>query len=164
MNGVLDNQTSGNDWGVPIHAMLHEGVQGVPAATSKAPARQPSFLRDIERQMGQFETDYQAALAEVRKLYVLAADASVLEFLNDHRAVPQLLIDAVPYLRKHFGNTVFVLRSTSDEYGWENLYADAMWPGDARDALQRLDQFEDEWWIANCRPARGALTFTYRLV
>lgn len=163
MNGVLDNQTSGNEWGIPIHAMLHESVQEVPAPSTLR-AGQSSFLRDIELQMKEFETDYQSALSEVRKLYVLPADASALEFLNNHRALPQLLIDAIPHLRKHFDNTVFALRATSDEYGWENLYVDAMWQGDARDALQRLDQFEDEWWIANCRPARGTLTFTYRLV
>ncbi len=161
MNGVLDSQTSGNDWDIPIQAMLHERIQDVPAATVR---RQQSFIRDIEVQMQQFERDYRDALTDVRKRYVFPSDTSVAEFLNDHRAMPQLLIDAAPQLRKYFGNTVFALRVTSDEYGWQNLYADAMWPGDARDALRLLDQFEDEWWIANCRPARGALTFTYRLV
>ncbi|HEX3438096.1 MAG TPA: hypothetical protein VHT24_15110 [Pseudacidobacterium sp.] len=162
MNGILDSQTSGNDWDAPIQAMLHERIQEVPAVM---PIRhQQSFINDIEAQMQQFERDYRDALTGVRKLYVFPSDTSVAEFLNDHRAVPQLLIDAAPWLKKYFGNTVFSLRVTSDEYGWQNLYADAMWSGDARDALQLLDQFEDEWWIANCRPARGALTFTYRLV
>ncbi|MDE3186139.1 MAG: hypothetical protein KGM96_01280 [Acidobacteriota bacterium] len=163
MNGVLDNQTSGNDWGIPIHAMLHERIQKVKAETAIS-HRQCSFIRDVETQMQQFEKEYQAAVAEVRKFYVLPNDLSVLDFLNDHRALPQLLIDAAPQLKKYFGDTVFTLRATSDEYGWQSLYADAMWTGDARDAVRFLDKFEDEWWIPNCRSARGALTFTYRLV
>lgn len=162
MNGVFDSQTSGNEWSIPIHVMLHESMQDIPA--SAQPTRERSFLADIEQQMEVFDKEYRAALAEVRKLYVLPADASVLEFLSNHRAVPQLLIDAVPYLRKYFDGSVFSLRATSDEYGWEDLYVDVMWPGGAREVLQRLDRFEDEWWVANCRTARGALTFTYRLV
>lgn len=30
MNGLLDNQTSGNEWGSPIEAMLHERAQELP--------------------------------------------------------------------------------------------------------------------------------------
>jgi hypothetical protein len=163
VNGILDDQTSGNDWSIPIPAMLHERMQHLPLETPIT-HRQSSFIRDVETQMQQFESDYQAAVAEVRRLYVLPSDTSVLDFLNDHRALPQLLIEAAPQLKKYFADTVFTLRTTSDEYGWQNLYADAMWTGDARGAIQLLDQFEDEWWIANSRPARGALTFTYRLL
>lgn len=163
MNGILDNQMSGNDWGIPIHAMLHESIQNVSSETSLAHG-QKSFIRDIEEQMQQFEKDYQGAVAEVRKFYVLPADDSVLSFLNDHRALPQLLVDAAPQLQRYFGNTVFALRTSTDEYGWQSLYADAMWHGDARDSLRLLDEFEDKWWIPNCWPARGALAFTYRLI
>jgi hypothetical protein len=163
MNGVLDNQTSGNDWVVPNHVMLHERMQSVAANTPVARV-QHSFIRDLETQMQQFEQDYQAAIAELRRSYVLPADSSVLDFLSDHRALPQLLIEAAPHLKRYFANTVFNLRAESDEYGWQNLYADAMWAGDARDAVRHLEQFEDGWWLQNCRPARGVLTFTYRLV
>lgn len=44
------------------------------------------------------------------------------------------------------------------------LYVKAMWPGEPRDALAALDQFEDVWWIANSYPAGTTLTFTYSLV
>ena len=130
MNGVLDNQKSGNDWVTPNHAMLHERIQNVPAETATIHP-QRSFIRDIEAQMQQFEREYQGAVAEVRKFYVLPTDLSALDFLNDHRALPQLLIDAAPQLKKYFGDTVFTLRATSDEYGWQSLFADAMWAGDA---------------------------------
>jgi hypothetical protein len=108
--------------------------------------------------------DYRTAIDGMRKLYVLPTDSSVLDFLSDHRTLPQLLIDAAQQLRKYFADTIFALRVASDEDGWQNLYADAMWTGDASEAIRLLDQFEDQWWIPNCQPARGALTFTYRLV
>jgi hypothetical protein len=162
MNGLLDNQTSGNEWGTPISSMQHERGQDSPLKWH--PVAQRSLLKDFEEQMAQYEREYAAHLDDVRKLYVMPPDTAVAEFLNDHRALPQMLITAVPHLRKLFGDTVFVLRATADEFGWQNLYVDAMWHGDALEAFRLLDVFGDEWWIANSAPARGALTFTYRLV
>jgi hypothetical protein len=164
MNGVIGSQTSSNDWGAPLPFMLHQNIQDAHTPVTSEAARDQLFIGDLERQMAQFEKDYQATLPEVRKRYVLPTDSSVFEFLNDHRGIPQLLIDAFPHLQKYFENTVFALRATCDEYGWENLYVDVLWPSDAGDAIRLLDEFEDEWWLANCRTARGALTFTYRLV
>lgn len=71
---------------------------------------------------------------------------------------------ALPHLREHFGNIVFALRATSDEYGWQRLYVDALWPGDSTDAFLAIDRFQDAWWIANSHMTAGHLTFTYRLV
>lgn len=114
--------------------------------------------------MAYFEQEYQGRLKDVRKLYVLPSDGSVENFLSCHRALLQILISAMPQLRKFFPDTVFALRADSDEYGWENLYVDALWRYGAIEAFELLDSFSDEWWIANSRPARGTLTFTYRLV
>jgi hypothetical protein len=163
MRAFLDNQTSGNDWGVPFRAMLHENLQESPKPV-ELPAVQHDSLRDIENQMTQFEREYQAAVATVRKIYVFPSDDSATDFLTFHRALPQLLIDAAPHITSFFPENVISLRASSDEYGSTILYADVLWPGDAREALTRLDSFEDAWWIANSRPARGTLIFTYRLV
>lgn len=128
------------------------------------PASFQTIPQVSDQQAQPFEGDYQGAIAEVRNLYVLPSDSSALDFLNDHPALPQLLIDASPQLKKYFGDTVFALRVSSDEDGWETLFADALWSGDAREALLLLDRFEDEWGIPNWQPARGSLIFTYRLV
>lgn len=162
MNGLLDNQTSGNEWGPPVPSMQHERSQDAPLRWFQA--KQLSILKDYDEQMAQHEREYAANLDELRKYYVLPSDVSVAEFLNDHRALPQILILAMPHLRKLFGDTVFTLRATSDEFGWQNLYVDALWDRDAMEAFDLLDQFSDQWWLENSAPARGALTFTYRLV
>lgn len=162
MNLLVDNQTSGNDWGPLIQPMLHERAQESPIQWPAITQR--SILKDFEEEMAHFEREYQAHIKELRRLYVLPSDGSVVAFLNVHRALPPILISAMPQLRRIFRDTVFALRADSDEYGWENLYVDALWSRDAYEAFHLLDRFSDEWWIANSRPARGALTFTYRLV
>jgi hypothetical protein len=162
LSEFLDNQVSGNNWNQPPIPMAYQEFQQ--AATRAEPRLQRDFLRDIERQMAAFEADHRAFVNEIRKNYVLPKDSSVADFLDAHRTIPALLMQAVPHLREFFGTTVFALRASSDEYGWQTLYADAMWPGDAHDAVVAIDRFEDAWWIANSDAASGSLTFTYRLV
>lgn len=162
MNGLVDSQTSGNDWTPGAQSMLHERIQEVPRSWPNVEQR--SLLEQFERQMAHFEDEFQAHLEDVRRMYLLPPDGSVEEFLSSHRALPQVLVSAVPQLKRIFPGTLFELRAESDEYGWENLYVDALWRGDALEAFDLLDRFGDEWWIANSDSARGALTFTYRLV
>jgi len=162
MNGQLVyDQTSGDNWGVLPKVMLHEQMQ---SHLIPPPHEHASVFDDLEFQMAQQEAEHTDFVLEIAKCYVLPSDSSVIDFLKAHRVLPQLLIEAVPHLQKRFGNTVFALRATSDEYGWETLYVDARWPGNAADVLAAIDRFEDDWWIANSHVASGALNFTYRLI
>ena len=163
MNGVLDSQTSGNDWSRPSPAMLFQVFQEpAPSAASK---RHSLIFNDFEQQMAQFEVDHQAILAEVQKSYVLPEDSPVRGFFKSHRTIPQLLTQAAPRLKEYFGvGTVFTLRATVDEYGSQTLYAVVKWPGDVRAVRAALENFDEHWWIANSRQAAGDLTFTYELV
>ena len=162
MDGLLGFQTSGNDWSTTSPPMLHQRAQE--RCAPRRPAAQSLILENFEVQRAQAEREFAVQLEDLGKVYVIPTDGSTAKFLNDHRALPQILIAALPYLRKYFPKAVLALRATSDEFGWENLYVDVLWPGDALDAFRILGRFGDEWWIANSRPARGALTFTYRLV
>jgi hypothetical protein len=113
------------------------------------------------------ESDFRGeeALNDVRKHYVLPADPSVIDFLADHRAIPQLLLAAAPQIKGYFGrNAVFNLRAPLDEAGSRTLYAVVMWPGKLRDVRDALARFDDEWWMARARQAGGYLIFTYELV
>jgi hypothetical protein len=118
MNGIFDNQTSGNDWPGATPAMLHEREQDrIDAPT----ARQHGIFDDLERQMER-------------------------------------------HLREFFGDVLFSLRATGDEYGWQQLYVDIHWAGTSDEAFQAIDRFQDGWWIAHSNMTAGHLTFTYRLV
>jgi hypothetical protein len=163
MNGVFDNQTSGNDWTSTVGSMLHEREQD--QLEPEIVRHQRNVLDNFEREMSRYEIDHRATVAEVAKSYVMPRDNSVQDFLDSHRMLPQLLIQANSHLQKAFGDTtVFSLRATCDEYGGQSLFVDALWPGNAADAYAALDRFEDNWWVAHCHMAVGHLNFTYRLV
>jgi hypothetical protein len=119
---------------------------------------------DPRQQLRQAGAQHEADISAIRRCFVLKDEASVTNFLRDHRTIPQLLMEALPHLEKHFGpHTVFALKATTDEDGSRNLYAVALWTGEAREAMNALDKFEDAWWLANSHPASGSLNFTYEL-
>ena len=115
--------------------------------------------------MAEFAAAHEAVLNDVRKHYILPADASVRDFLTEHRAIPQILLEAVPQLKAYFGgNAIFNLRAPIDEAGSRTVYAVAMWPGELRDVRDALAKFDSDWWMARAGQAAGYLTFTYELV
>lgn len=171
MNVLPGSQTSGNDWSKPLPETFYDAFQDGPTIP---PPKSPGLIfeqisqrlqEQLEQQMAQFDADHEAVVTELQRSYVLLNDQSVRKFFKTHRTAPQLLIEAVSHLRRHFGNgTVFNLRTTVDEYGAQTLYAVAMWPGAVADVRNALAHFDDEWWIANSRQASGDVTFTYELV
>jgi hypothetical protein len=115
--------------------------------------------------MAAFAAQHEAVLVDVRKHYVLSADAAVKDFLAEHRAIPQILLEAAPQLKRYFGsNAVLNLRAPIDEAGSRTLYAAVMWPGELRDVREALERFDKDWWMARAGQAAGYLTFTYELV
>ncbi|MEX2260387.1 MAG: hypothetical protein WD696_00470 [Bryobacteraceae bacterium] len=115
--------------------------------------------------MAEFAAQHEAVLNEVRKHYVLPADASVMTFLTEHRTIPQILLGAAPHLKPCFGaDAVFSLRAPIDEAGSRTLYAVAMWPGKSQDVRDALAKFDNDWWMVRAGQAAGYLTFTYELV
>ena len=145
MNAYSEVQSSGTHW---------------PEPRQRAP-----ILEGLEKQMAEFAALDEAILSEVRKNYVLPADSSVLNFLTEHRTIPQILLDAAPQLKACFGaDAVFNLRAPIDESGSRILYAAAMWQGKSQDVRDALAKFDRDWWTARAGQAAGYLTFTYELV
>ena len=164
MNAQTPNQTSGNEWLSPLQAnTFSQNSQGL--NTFLDPRQSQSFLADLEKQMADFALQYEAAVVEVRRNFVVPAEASVTTFLTEHRTIVQILLEAATELRKYFGaETIFNLRAPIDESGSRTLYAVAMWPGEVRDVREALANFDNTWWLAHARNASGHLTFTYELV
>jgi hypothetical protein len=83
-------------------------------------------------------------------------------FAPEHYLLP--FLDTLPHLKWCFGaDSVVVPRAPIDESGSRDLYAVVMWAGQARAAMQALDQFEANWRLATSQPAAGYLNFTYVL-
>jgi hypothetical protein len=115
--------------------------------------------------MAEFAAQHEAILSEVRKNYVLPADSSVLNFLTEHRTIPEILLGAAQQLKACFGSdAVFNLRAPIDESGSRILYAVAMWQGKSQDVRDALAKFDRDWWMARAGQAAGYLAFTYELV
>ena len=119
----------------------------------------------VEKQVTEVAAPHEAVLNEVRKHYVLPADSSVLNFLAEHRSIPQILLGATQQLEASFGtDAVFELRAPIDEAGSRTLYVVAMWPGRSQDVRNALAKFDNDWWMARAGQAAGYLTFSYELV
>ena len=163
MNVYQTVQTSGNFWPPLTAPLLYQASQGTPCRPSAQHGI--SLFQGLEEQMAEHAAQHEDLLKEVRKHFVLPADSSVIDFLTEHRAIPQILLEAVPWLKRGFGpNAVFHLRAPVDDSGSRTLYAVTMWPGTVRDVRDALEKFDDTWWIAWSRRASGYLTFTYELV
>jgi len=164
MNAMYQQtQTSGNYW-APEPYLLHGVHPQVQQSTIPDPGRGLALLENLEKQMASFAKQ-RAEIADVRKYFVLNTGPSVETFLTEHRTLPQILLESVPHLRASFGHhAILNLRAPIDEAGSQTLYAIVMWPGTLQDVRQRMDNFDDAWWLAHSRQTSGYLNFTYELV
>jgi hypothetical protein len=164
MKGLLDNQTSGNDWSKDRQdpPMLHEGSQEIERFPA-SPIEQGKFFAKYEDDYERFDQAQKAAMAEIKAFYSIRRDAEIDEFLRSHKDVTQLLAEAIPHLRKHFAGCMFSLRTTFDENDDQTIYAVASWTQEPRKVIDALNDFFDEWWLPNSYPAGRCLTFTYDL-
>jgi hypothetical protein len=178
MNAYQDSQTSGNN-SIQIRSFgantrILSALRGLGPFSSNpvyhaalaGPTQEGiALLEDYEREMLVFQAETEAVLNNVRRCFVMPQDSSVVTFLQDHKTIPQILLEAIDRLRASFGiDTLFALKVLTEEGGPRMLYGVAMWPGSVEDARRALANFDDTWWIAHSRQASGHLTFTYELV
>jgi hypothetical protein len=162
MNGLFElNQTSGYDWSSRRGSRLYHRQRAVP---SQPPRIQMSDMAGLEAEMERYEDEHRNLIKTIRALYVFQEDESVSKYLQRHRTIPPILVEAERHLRGFFKDCVLSLRAKADEQGWDMLYVIIQWPGEADDALSLLNAFDDAWWLANSYPSGSGLTFTYRLV
>ena len=163
MNSYPQTQPSALYWNTPGAARAYSPYQEVPVSIAKA--QETEILADAERQMAKFEEEHEATLRMVATQYVMPEDSSVQRFLRSHRTLPQLLIEAIPHLKRCFGElAVFSLRAPVDESGGQMLYGLVVWPGDVNQVRRSLAQFDEDWWIKHSRQASGRLSFSFELV
>jgi hypothetical protein len=179
MTGHFVSQEPRNDWSAPTSSVLSGIVQGI--GTVNLPDAEisiepfPSSVQyitglnfsDVFRQ-GPFllaaESAEPARFSEIRREYTFHNEAAVKSYLTDHRSVSELLIKAIPQLKRHFGSdTVFQLRVSAEDGEFSTLYGIVLWPGAVQDIRAAFDRFDDEWWIAHAHQAGGRVTFAYEL-
>lgn len=85
MNGQLvPNQPSGNEWGAPVYAMLHERTQ---ADSIRTLGEQDSIFEHLELQMECQEADFADTIATLKRDFIFTDIPVVEAFLKSHRTL-----------------------------------------------------------------------------
>jgi hypothetical protein len=106
----------------------------------------------------------QRELENLRRAYVFTDSSLVRAFLREHRALPVILLDAIPWLKKAFGNSApFQLQLMVEEDEPTILCGLVLWTESLTSAQEALRRFDESWWLSNCRRASGNLIFDYEL-
>jgi hypothetical protein len=111
--------------------------------------------------------DPRVVISELGRDYQITDEEEILAFLERYPAVAPLLFEIRSNIRKFFGD---------DRVRLEMFY-DPEWPEDGpklvvniqtsngpREALDRLHEFDDEWWIKKHSESRFPLLVTIELV
>lgn len=102
-----------------------------------------------------------AEFAAVRELYGFRGYGEVRQFLNQHRNLLPILIDAKREIDLHFGNSTPATLEVSidaDDPTDRELFLSILTSLDPDDALDRLDALDRSWWLAVLPRAHGKLT------
>ena len=158
-------QTSNTNWPPKATNASAYPNQSVDATLAGRGHQQGAHIDYLERQMQEVADQHGASISEIQQFFIFRDDDAVMSFLYDHREVPHLLLQAVPFLNRYFGrDKILSLNIDSDEAGSRILYGIVAWKGSASAARLALNDFDDNWWMAHALQACGRLTFTYELV
>lgn len=164
MNGLLDTQTSSDNWGPYIRPMLHEHVQ----ADIERPSIwsfENSIFRDMEHQIPSAETEFKDSLDIVKRRFIFSNTEAVEDFLETHRGLASVLLEAAPYMAKAFGEETPLALEIMPEDGLPRvIYALAMWRGEPAKSRKALNSFDELWLMRNLKKAAGRIVFDYELI
>lgn len=109
---------------------------------------------------GTTPVEVEKSLERVKALFPAETDG-VQEFLRKHPALIAVLLDAYPHLARIFGTphlTLNVVRDSEGE-GEDELFAYITTTEPVDEALAKLDQFDEEWFLDQDQ-TEGRLNFS----
>jgi hypothetical protein len=100
------------------------------------------------------------------KGYISIEPSSVSNFLQAHQELISLLNEAYKELRKHFSSEDLKLELVTDPEIAEDrqLFVYIFTSISVTDALRKLDEFDEQWWLEQVDRANGLLNFNLRFV
>ena len=120
-----------------------------------------SYEADLKREQQELAND----ISMLYRLYLIDHPRTVSTFLQSHRTISSVLIEAEPYLKKSFGPKVLSgIRVISDEQEAGSIRVSVNWPGQVSEAVIALAKFDETFWLANCRRGTGRVIFDYDLI
>ena len=98
--------------------------------------------------------------------YILSKSSTVGNFLQVHQELGLLLNEAYQELRKYFSSEDLKLELVTDPEiaGDQQLFVYISTSMQVTDALKRLDEFDEQWWLDRIDRADGLLNFNLRFV
>jgi hypothetical protein len=98
--------------------------------------------------------------------YILSKPSSVSNFLQTHQELASLLDDAYQELRKYFSSEDLKLELVADPEiaGDRQLFVYIFTSLSVPDALEKFDEFDEQWWLERIDRANGLLNFNLRFV
>jgi hypothetical protein len=105
-------------------------------------------------------------LSRLQNGYSLQQSSSVGSFLQEHQELISLLNEAYRELKKYFLSEDLKLESISDPEiaGEQQLFVYISTSLSVTDALHKLDEFDEKWWLDRIDRANGLLNFNLRFV
>lgn len=108
-----------------------------------------------------------ARLHVLEKMYSFRDAMAVQRFLQMHPHVVRVLLDAYPYLLKHFGpdpQVVLEVISDREAESWDQLFAYVCTPLPVNEALARLDRLDQEWFLDQLDRVEDLFNFNLEIV
>jgi hypothetical protein len=98
--------------------------------------------------------------------YILPKPSAVGNFIQAHQELASLINEAYQELRKYFSSEDLKLELVTDpEIAEEQqLFVYILTSLSVTDALQKFDEFDQQWWLARIDRANGLLNFNLRFV
>jgi hypothetical protein len=98
--------------------------------------------------------------------YILPKLSTVGNFLQAHQELSSLLNEAYQELRKYFSSEDLKLELVTDPEiaGDQQLFVYIFTSLSVTNALEKFDEFDEQWWLDRIDRANGLLNFNLRFV
>jgi hypothetical protein len=98
--------------------------------------------------------------------YILLESSSAIDFLQEHQELFVLLKEASKEIRKYFPSEDLKLELVSDPEIVQDrqLFVYIFTSLSVTDALNKFDEFDEQWWLDRIDRANGLLNFNLRFV
>lgn len=106
-------------------------------------------------------------LSRIKRIYGFREEAEAARFLRMHPALIDLLLEAPPHFERYFGpNPQVVLEVVVDPEASdsEELFANICTSLPAEEALERLDQLDEGWFLDQLERTAGRFNFNLEFV
>lgn len=157
-------------FGIGSSSRSNDSVESFSSAAAQRSIRvveDNDYLENLinDNEIQQIRSENEHVLSRLLSFYVFEDGARVRSFLEDHPSTPDLLLEAVPFLKGSFGDrAILQLQIPPDEELPLTIYAVALCEGTLEDARLALNKFDESWWAVNGHRALGKIVVDYQLV